>query len=217
MSDLPTEQLSALLETFSKGFEIDGKIVKLTAKQMAFVRCYVLNGGNGTQAAKAAGYKGSERTLSAVASENIAKKYIAVAIQKGKAQQEVAYRELNIIELDNDVMRRIARLFKNSSDVNNWAKQVISEKAYELGISLVKSRRGWLSSGLRYDVMARAGFKCQCCGESPKKDNDVVLNIDHIVPVSLGGSDDFQNLQCLCRLCNTTKRNNHDYNHNRED
>lgn len=45
-------------------------------------------------------------------------------------------------------------------------------------------------------------FKCVYCGG---KDD---LTIDHIVPVSKGGSDDFNNLQILCRSCNSKKGNN---------
>ena len=82
MSDLPTEQLSSLLETFSKGFEIDGKLVKPTLKQLAFVRCYILNGGNGVQAAKKSGYKGNDRTLQAIASQNLSKVIIVKILEE---------------------------------------------------------------------------------------------------------------------------------------
>ena len=33
------------------------------------------------------------------------------------------------------------------------------------------------------------------------------LEVDHIKPVSLGGSNDIWNLQCLCRTCNRSKLN----------
>ena len=45
----------------------------------------------------------------------------------------------------------------------------------------------------------RAGYKCAICGSSKK------LEIDHIHPVSKGGSDDFENLQLLCKSCNISK------------
>lgn len=69
--------------------------------------------------------------------------------------------------------------------------------------------------GKRYNVLHRAGFKCQSCGEKPSADNDVLLEVDHIVPHSMGGSDNINNLQCLCRDCNNSKSNNYFNNHNK--
>jgi 5-methylcytosine-specific restriction endonuclease McrA len=72
----------------------------------------------------------------------------------------------------------------------------------------VKVKRRPISEGLRYDVFARANFRCEACGASPKdKDNEVEvrLEVDHIIPVSKGGSSAFNNLQALCRACNLGK------------
>ena len=41
--------------------------------------------------------------------------------------------------------------------------------------------------------------KCQNCG---RVDN---LTIDHIIPISKRGTDNPENLQCLCRRCNRRK------------
>lgn len=41
--------------------------------------------------------------------------------------------------------------------------------------------------------------RCAKCGA------DAILTKDHIVPVSLGGSDSIDNLQPLCRSCNASK------------
>lgn len=48
--------------------------------------------------------------------------------------------------------------------------------------------------------------KCAWCRISLR---DVQRNIDHIVPLFLGGSDDRRNLQILCRPCNMTKGRKH--------
>ena len=58
---------------------MSGKEIKLTVKQQRFVDAY---DGNATEAARIAGYKGSDRTLTQVGAENLAKHYIADAIQK---------------------------------------------------------------------------------------------------------------------------------------
>lgn len=42
---------------------------------------------------------------------------------------------------------------------------------------------------------------CLFCGATEN------LSIDHILPFSLGGNDDIENLQCLCMPCNIRKSN----------
>lgn len=46
----------------------------------------------------------------------------------------------------------------------------------------------------------RDGFGCAVCGE-PSKD----LGVDHIIPLVAGGTNDLDNLQLLCRSCNSAK------------
>lgn len=53
---------------------------KLTPKQNAFVRHYLANGCNGTDAARQAGYKGSDSVLNSVARDNLRKPAIAEMI-----------------------------------------------------------------------------------------------------------------------------------------
>lgn len=52
---------------------------------------------------------------------------------------------------------------------------------------------------LRLVVFARDGNKCCKC---PSTTN---LTVDHIIPVVEGGSDDLENLQTLCKSCNSRK------------
>lgn len=48
------------------------------------------------------------------------------------------------------------------------------------------------------------GNKCQIC---LKTEPDIQITIDHIVPVSKGGTNHIDNLQPLCSLCNKRKFN----------
>jgi hypothetical protein len=64
-------------------------------------------------------------------------------------------------------------------------------------------KRETIGLSKRYDVMRRDGFQCVLCGASGK---NARLEIDHIVPVSKGGSDFKNNLRTLCFKCNRGKR-----------
>lgn len=61
-----------------------------------------------------------------------------------------------------------------------------------------------ISKKLRFEVYKRDSFTCQYCG---RKAPDVVLNIDHIVPVSKGGTNEILNLITSCFECNNGKSN----------
>lgn len=55
---------------------------------------------------------------------------------------------------------------------------------------------------LRHEVFKRDGYRCRECGLSKEETS---LEIDHIIPVAKGGTNDIDNLQTLCRQCNRMK------------
>ena len=59
-----------------------------------------------------------------------------------------------------------------------------------------------VSKRKRYEVLRRDNHTCKYCGA---KAPDVTLQIDHVVPDTLGGSDDPSNLVAACRDCNAGK------------
>ena len=62
---------------------------------------------------------------------------------------------------------------------------------------------GYISGTLRYEVLKKSAFHCELCGVAA----DIrALEVDHIIPRNLGGSDDPSNLQALCYSCNAMKR-----------
>jgi hypothetical protein len=61
------------------------------------------------------------------------------------------------------------------------------------------NRRQCIRPMIRRAVLAVG--KCLRCGRTER------LSIDHIIPVTLGGSDELSNLQCLCLYCNCSKGN----------
>jgi len=59
-----------------------------------------------------------------------------------------------------------------------------------------------LRPGVRFEVFKRDGFTCRYCG---KKSPEVILEVDHAVPLAVGGSDDDDNLVTACYECNRGK------------
>jgi len=68
--------------------------------------------------------------------------------------------------------------------------------------SFVRAGRWW-------EVLARDKWRCLSCGRSAREDG-VLLEVDHIIPRSKGGSNDVNNLQTLCKKCNIGKSNKDD-------
>ena len=56
--------------------------------------------------------------------------------------------------------------------------------------------------GLRFEIFKRDQFTCRYCG---KKSPEAVLEVDHVVPESAGGTDDGDNLVTACYECNRGK------------
>lgn len=66
------------------------------------------------------------------------------------------------------------------------------------------AKRKNLGKKIRFEVFKRDSFTCQYCGQSAPQ---VILEVDHIIPVSKGGDNDLTNLITSCRDCNRGKSN----------
>ena len=73
-----------------------------------------------------------------------------------------------------------------------------------LGLFYFNAMRKPISKKLRFDIFKRDEFTCSYCGSKPPS---VVLEIDHILPVSKGGENDIDNLVTSCFNCNRGKSN----------
>lgn len=66
--------------------------------------------------------------------------------------------------------------------------------------ALVLGNGGKIKSKDWLDLCNKYGNKCLCCGR-----NDVRLTLDHVIPMKKGGSNTIENVQPLCKSCNSKK------------
>ncbi len=111
-------------------------------------------------------------------------------------------------------LRRIFRRYlilqdKNNVQIKVFLDDIIPSSVIPVGFipeseknKKIKKNKSTISSKLRFDVFRRDKFVCQYCGACGP---DVELEIDHIVPVSRGGTDDIKNLKTACFDCNRGK------------
>lgn len=101
--------------------------------------------------------------------------------------------------------RAPARLFGISE--HRWAKlqapiTTLAGQILEASRVTTKYGRGSLPYALRMAVHERDGGNCMYCRVPVELDG---FHVDHIHPVSRGGSDDLINLGCACAPCNLSK------------
>jgi hypothetical protein len=111
-------------------------------------------------------------------------------------------------ELDTDGELWFAESMATTVDYGNvfaGARHIISRLPDLKYNRKAKNKRRSISQRLRVDVLIRDNYTCQMCGVG--RQDGAILEIDHIHPVSKGGTNDPKNLQVLCRECNGGKSN----------
>ena len=73
--------------------------------------------------------------------------------------------------------------------------------------AFTKEQRALMTNKLREFIKERDNFTCCNCGNSIHIEPNLLLEIDHIIPVSKGGYTVEENLQTLCWKCNRSKSN----------
>jgi hypothetical protein len=69
----------------------------------------------------------------------------------------------------------------------------------------VAGQRALMTQALRKFIKERDDYTCQECGISSYSERNLLLEIDHIIPLSKGGITSEDNLQTLCWKCNRSK------------
>lgn len=74
--------------------------------------------------------------------------------------------------------------------------------------AFAKEQRRLMTKKLRESIKKRDNYTCCNCRNSVYAEPNLLLEIDHIIPVSKGGCTEEKNLQTLCWKCNRSKSNN---------
>ena len=69
------------------------------------------------------------------------------------------------------------------------------------------TQRQMMTNDLREAIKKRDNYTCCICGNSVFNEPNLLLEVDHIVPISKGGKTEASNLQTLCWRCNRSKSN----------
>lgn len=94
-----------------------------------------------------------------------------------------------VIRLD---IENLNHLIKYLNDEIKWKKSIAAQRAL-------------MTSNLRNEIKERDNYQCCSCNNGLDKEPNLLLEIDHIIPLSKGGKTTYDNLQTLCWKCNRTK------------
>ncbi len=89
-------------------------------------------------------------------------------------------------------IENLNQLINYLNDLIKWTKSIDGQRAL-------------MTSQLRDIIKERDNFKCCFCSLGISDEPNLLLEIDHRIPLSKGGLTTYNNLQTLCWKCNRTK------------
>lgn len=99
--------------------------------------------------------------------------------------------------------------FKKGQMPHNFKNWITKKPGYKTLYEEVRRTRlagngGKFNYGEWETLKAQYNWTCPCC---KRGEPNIKLTMDHIIPVSKGGSSNIENIQPLCRSCNSKKHN----------
>ena len=83
-----------------------------------------------------------------------------------------------------------------------WGRKVLA--AVRNRTARKKKADGKITAGEWKSLKERYNYNCLCCGRS---EPEIILSLDHVIPLSKGGINTVDNAQPLCISCNSSKGN----------
>jgi len=69
--------------------------------------------------------------------------------------------------------------------------------------ALKRNAKGTFKTNERISLKDHFNYTCLMCGKS---EPEIKLTVDHVLPLSKGGSNSIENIQPLCHSCNSSKK-----------
>lgn len=134
-------------------------------------------------------------------------------ISKKKLIKNLGFEEVNFKELyfPKYSFRYVSsagnssQLFEVTLDIENLDRFVNYLASLVKFRKSVAGQRALMTTALREKIKNRDKFTCRLCRLSTKKEPNLLLEIDHIVPLAKNGLTSEDNLQTLCWRCNRSK------------
>lgn len=108
-------------------------------------------------------------------------------------------RDINTSQEKEEAFLRVKKMAYDSEKEIEALKEYVTNIEAAIDYSQGKIARQPIPNDVKLFVWARDGGKCVNCGAT--KD----LQFDHIIPLARGGANTKENIQILCRACNSRK------------
>lgn len=122
-------------------------------------------------------------------------------------ESENKYREKNKLYL---LQKAKEWAIKNKDRVNarmrKWRAENKDKVSVQKNNRRSREKRGRITNEEWAQVLEKYGNKCLCCGKS---NSEARITMDHVLPLDKGGLNVIENVQPLCKSCNSKKHTKH--------
>lgn len=118
-----------------------------------------------------------------------------------------SYEPLSLVS----VRRAVVLLLRQKAELIDGTEKTIRSVRYSMPMPLVIRLNRYVKlphrrvPPTRTAIMLRDGHVCQYCGQTPGRK---LLTVDHVIPRSRGGPEEWPNLVTACKGCNQKKGSN---------
>ena len=131
---------------------------------------------------------------------------ISVLTQKNTEHREKAdFKQIEEVVTEEETQAIKTPIILNVDDEETIVELIKALESKLTAAAFAKEQRSLMTRKLRNFIKERDNFTCCNCQNSTHAEPNLLLEIDHIIPVAKGGCTTEDNLQTLCWKCNRAK------------